>query len=504
VRLLLCALVLAQAQDPKPIENYKGSFSEENPKSGRKEIVADVEAAQAVPVETTPRQIFDVRQVKVLYYTEPGTDGKSETIVLNARGGRWDSTTGLLELNDQVRVDRPNSTLEAAAASLDLRKKTIRLRQRVKIVSQDAAGKRVATALADEADIVSPARSEAKTPGTPRSTTARAPRPERLVARGRVLLEHADGARVEAEILEWESKGDYDFAKLEGKPRVTVQHGRNRVRAKTVEIERLRGLSTFREEVEADLARGDSEPLHLECRTLIARSAPSDPRALDEVEALENVVLRGLMARKGEEPGRAEADRFLWSETAQRGVLEARRFVRVTQGGSTILAPALALSGKSTVVLKGPKIVRRVQVRDGKEERLSATCEGDLVYDADLGTITLRDRCLIRTGGVELRADAVRIRLAAEGRGAASLRAWGRVRARQAAEGTALFGDRLDYDPSHGTLRVTGFPASVAEGTGWSARQRTLEIDEATGRVRMLGASVGGDGMDLRIAPPRK
>jgi lipopolysaccharide export system protein LptA len=330
------------------------------------------------------------------------------------------------------------------------------------------------------------------------------PDPEQLTARGHITVTGPDGT-ARAETLVWQGSGDFDVAELEGQP-AEVTRGRNTIRSKFVTIERFLGVSTFREEVAARLVPGgdaSAPPVALQSRQLTTRATPGG-KEIEEIEATGDVVLDGLTQGAGQKPGRAEADRFYWNQGEDRGFLERRPFVRVVQEDSTIYAPRIVLEGRSMIVLKGPKLVVLTQKdAEGRETRTSATSEADIVLDSSgekNTVIRLQDRCAVRTSEVQLFADRMTVLTPKGGEGIESVRASGRVRARQLKEGATLFGEWLYFKPktetAPQTLTLTGSPLTIIDAGRKVATQEQViieeKIDPETGEKVQLQKMRGG------------
>ena len=383
-------------------------------------------------------------------------------------------------------------------------------RDSVRILRRDGTGT-TTTVTADRAEITARRRPDLK-------TGKHAPRPdaEKVAARGHLTLSDGKDLQASAEAMDWELKDDipalgvaggpagalmevlgaarYDTVHLSGTP-VALAQGANRVRARTVEIERPMGRTVFAGDVSGDIVPPDAPetpPLKLASQTLMVLSAPSAAGVRpQDLEARGEVRLQGLMEKDGGPPARAEADRFSWSLLEQRGLLEGRPFVRVVQGRNLILAPRILLEGKSTIVLKGPKRFRLVQSAEGRETATTVTAGGDVVIDSARGRITLTDRCDVRSSDFRLLADRMEIALAPDGKGLQALYASGNVRARRSGEAVTLYGDRVRYDPRERALSVVGFPAAMAEGAGRSVVAREVRFNEQARTTELRGGEAG-------------
>ncbi len=407
----------------------------------------------------------------------------------------------------EVRCDGP---LAIQDLTEDRSRVFLEARDNVRIRRRDAAGS-TTTLKADRAEITAARRLDPRT-----GKVHQKPDPEKIAARGRLTLSDDKDLQASAEALDWETRDDvpalgavggpggallealgavrHDRALLSGDP-VALAQGANRVRAKSVEIDRASGRTFFSGDVSGSFAAADTpgaHPLQLACRKLVATSAPSaagwKPR---EIEALGDVRLEGLMEKEGGPSGRAEADRFLWNLEEQRGLLEGRPFVRVAQEKNSILAPRSVLEGRSSIVLKGPKRFRLVQKVEDRETATTVTSEGDVAIDSGRGRITLEDRCRILSDDLRLQADRMEIELAPEGKGLQALRASGNIRARRGGEAATVYGDRLRYDPKERALSVAGFPHAAAEAGGQTVRTREIRFNEQARTTELRGGEEG-------------
>jgi hypothetical protein len=320
---------------------------------------------------------------------------------------------------------------------------------------------------------------------------------------------------------------------------VRLLRGTSRIDSQSVQIDRAEngsGVSTFEEVVRSDLVAG-TQHFNLASGHLVVRAEPdaagkAEVRSLD---ATERVVLGGLMpsAKTASpdgpvDPGEAHADFFHWDVKTNRGLLEARPFVRITQGTSVIFAPLVLLESPDIIVLKGPKQVRLTQVRDGKPEEYRATCDGDLVLDNASRRLTMRNNCrlqikdgvspedpltppgtikpqdLSRSQDMILTSDRVNATLAPAGKGLESLLAFGRVHAIRESDHTNLYGDRLAYRFIDQDLRVYGGPIAVADTGHTTATQEQIRVYQKphpkTGLpVRYTEMIGGSDGVRIEI-----
>ena len=409
------------------------------------------------------------------------------------------------KLLTEIRCDGPLAIQEL---SPDRTGFSLEARQNVRLRRRDAAGT-VTTVTADQVEIIAQRRRDPRTGRfTPR------PVPEKVSARGRLTLEDTEGLRAGAETMDWESREvlpapiaaggvagtllealgatRHERARLEGAP-VTLAQGSNRVRARTVDIDRQAGRTVFSGDVAASFSlpeRPEARPLELSCRILSATLTPGAgglrPRF---VEALGEVRLEGLMEREGAAPARAEGDRFAWTLEEQRGFLEGRPFARIRQGPSDILAPRVVLEG-STVVLKGPKRLRLVQEEEGRATAFVVSSEGDVILDPT-GRVLFPGRTVVRSDDFRLAADRMELSFAAGGKGLTSLRAAGDVRVERGRDGLHLYGDRLRYAPGGRALSILGFPRAVAEAEGRTVWTREIRFHEKARTTELRGGAEG-------------
>jgi hypothetical protein len=217
-----------------------------------------------------------------------------------------------------------------------------------------------------------------------------------------------------------------------------------------------------------------------------------------------------------------------------RGWLEARPFVRITQGSSLILAPRVLMESPDIFVLKGPKQVRLLEDREGKKEEYRATCDGDLVLDLQSNRLIMRNNCqvrikdptktedawspqdtwispetlksqgLLKSQEMLLTSDRINGVLLPGGRGLESLLALGHVHAIRELDHTNLYGDRLAYRFIDQDLRVYGGPLAVADAGHTMAIQEQIRIYQKphpkTGLpVRYTEMIGGSDGVRIEI-----
>jgi hypothetical protein len=300
---------------------------------------------------------------------------------------------------------------------------------------------------------------------------------------------------------------------------VFLESGPNEIQARTVTITREKGTSggdsVFEEVLDSKLRVGEQK-FALKCDRLTTHAEPTTTGRTDlrDLKAEGRVVLGGLMsdpaaAAKGD-TGEARADFFTWDVPKSRGRLEAKPFVRITQGPSTIVAPMVLLESPEIIVLKGPKQINLLQERDGVKEEYRATCDGDLVMDQKAHRLWMRDRCVIRTKEMLLKSDRVNAILTEDGKALESLVALGKVHAVRQADGTNIYGDRLAYRFKDQDLRVYGSPYAVADTGRTTARQEQIRVYEKknpkTGQMIRYTEMVGGsDGVRIEIVEkPRK
>lgn len=613
------------------IGEWKFQVRQPAPESGQQEIVARIVGKQARLIDVK-KKIFEATGVSGEYYTEPARNGrKSEKVTFSSGRGRYDHTTGKLELTHGVRLVREGdaTVLEAPAAFIDfrvryqcvactvlqdepgdcpgcgkplsdrkfthvqvdeaftlkrpepfgelageglqaddaLRELTVARRGQVRIEGEPrrltaggepvpdgpqvitsllstgpltvreppnepgqivvtalesvritrVEGGRKSTVLADSAEVV--ARRETD----PKTGKAGRVRPLRLNARGNLTLTEEGPERsvkAQAETLEWQHldgpRGPVELAGLTGKPFVTAESGPYRIRSRVVTIDRITGVAVFEEEVETRLVRSaepGAEPVLIRSGKVTARlvETPQGPQ-LDEVEASRDVQIEGLVeGDSGGDGGRALADRFRWNLSRERGILEGRPFVRILQGGNTILAPRVAMEGRHIVVLKGPKWIRLVQPAEEGGERVTTVASvGDVVLDSSGGrtTVTIPEPCTVRMDDVKLTAGRARAAIAGKGGGLGALSAAGRVHVAREADGIHLHGERLTYDPESGTFTLIGVPRAVAEAAGREASAERIRMYEAahplTGETVKFTEMIGGrERLRILLRPAR-
>jgi hypothetical protein len=300
---------------------------------------------------------------------------------------------------------------------------------------------------------------------------------------------------------------------------VFLESGPNEIQARTVTITREKGTSggdsVFEEVLDSKLRVGEQK-FALKCDRLTTHAEPTTTGRTDlrDLKAEGRVVLGGLMSDPGAaakgDTGEARADFFTWDVPKSRGLLEAKPFVRITQGPSIIVAPMVLLESPDIIVLKGPKQINLLQERDGVKEEYRATCDGDLVMDQKAHRLWMRNRCVIRTKELLLKSDRVNALLTEDGKGLESLVALGKVHAIRQADGTNIYGDRLAYRFKDQDLRVYGAPYAVADTGRTTARQEQIRVYEKknpkTGQMIRYTEMVGGsDGVHIEIVEkPRK
>ncbi len=343
--------------------------------------------------------------------------------------------------------------------------------------------------------------------------------PRLVDASGDVKLDGStfgDGAShfVSGETLLWEidPQQDYtfDLARLSSPDgALELRTGSNVLRSRRLILDRSSGLALFEGQVQGRLStqkNPKAPPMELACDHLSTRLSDPEPgvrRGISFLEATGHVVLGGLMDRDGAEPGRAEADRFVWDAVEERGLLEARPVVRILRGRSVITAPRIVLESPELIVLKGPKHVRMIQESEGKTEEYRATCEGDLILDQVTGLLKMRDDCLLKTGDLQMRAGRIDAVLGTAGRGLESLLARGDVRIRRLKDGTNLYGERLVFKPADQSFTLHGSPYAVADtGRTLMVQERIQVYEKPAGdgqRVRYTEMIGGKDGLRIVI-----
>jgi len=295
---------------------------------------------------------------------------------------------------------------------------------------------------------------------------------------------------------------------------VHVKSGPNTIEARKVRIYRTEGASAgdsvFEEVFRSDLVSGDQH-FALKCDVLNTKAGPNDTGRTDvqTLHAEGHVVLGGLMAAKPgstDDPGEAHADTFDWDIAKNRGQLNATPFVRITQGGSIIVAPQVVLESPKIMVLKGPKQATLVQDREGDKEEYRATCEGDMILDNTPGVnrLWMRNACVIRTKELLLHSDRVNAELSQEGTSLETLNAYGHVQALKRQDQTTVYGDRLAYRFKDQDTKVYGEPYAWADTGRSIARQEQIRIYERrhpkTGQMIRYTEMIGGrDGLRIEI-----
>src|SRR5882672_3684830 len=215
------------------------------------------------------------------------------------------------------------------------------------------------------------------------------------------------------------------------------------IESRSVRIERTETdgtVSTFDEVLSSDLVTG-TQHFSLAGDRLVTVASPDAAGKMDlrTLHVIGHVVLGGLMAQAepatpDSPPGEAHADDFRWDIATGRGLLQGRPFVRIVQGDRTITAPLVVLESADIIVLKGPKQVHLVQMKDGQKQEYRATCEGDLVMDNHGHRLWMRNACVLRSQEILLRSERIDATLSPEGKGLESLLALGNVRAVRTAD----------------------------------------------------------------------
>jgi hypothetical protein len=389
--------------------------------------------------------------------------------------------------------------LTLAADPEDPGRRKVTARDGVRIDRQDAEGS--LTADAKEAEILIRTPEGKGTPTLDRVTARGEVRVSGTGAHGRILKAEGDTA-----LLERTEAGGVagERVRLEGRP-ARASMGGHAVEAPTLVLRNPEGVGTFEGGVSARIAglREGSPPVSLRSRTLTVAARPGGAE-VEEIDARGEVVLDGLLAGDGRPGGRATAERFVWRPLEERGRLESARHVRIEQGGSLVCAPEVFLQdGGRAVLLRGPKLVRLTQERDGRVEEFRISAEGDVLYDAASGRIRLRDRCTIRSPEFRLEADRVDVVLSPDGKDVRSLDAAGSIRGVRTAEGLTIRGDRLAYDPARRELRISGVPWALAGAGRASTLQRELLFSERPdgkgGILRTTELRGGGDRVRIVI-----
>lgn len=316
--------------------------------------------------------------------------------------------------------------------------------------------------------------------------------PTNIEAKGDVRLDgvsftDADSFRGKSDTLVRRTTETSDVTVLTSEPPhvTSLTRGASRIDSRKVTLDKIAQTSVFEEVQRSDLVAG-TQHFNLACGKLTthARQNALGKTELTTLVAVDHVVLGGLMPSSSPDgaadPGEAHADRFEWDVVANRGWLEATPLVKITQGASVITAPRVVLESPQIMVLKGPKLVRLIQIQDGKPLEYRATCDGDLVMDNTPGVnkLWMRNNCVLRTPDMKLSSDRINAKLNADGRSLETLLALGSVRALREADHTSLYGDRLFYKFSDQTLRVYGNPHAVADAGHTIATQGEIHVFE--------------------------
>ena len=105
----------------QPIRDWTYRRREMNPRTGVEEVTAEIAGEEALPIDLTRgKEIFEVREVRATYYTDPKPPRtlKVEKILIRARRARMDNRSGLLLLQELVRVERPGPTPDSPPSVL--------------------------------------------------------------------------------------------------------------------------------------------------------------------------------------------------------------------------------------------------------------------------------------------------------------------------------------------------------------------------------------------------
>ncbi|MBI4565209.1 MAG: hypothetical protein HY716_11000 [Planctomycetes bacterium] len=319
-------------------------------------------------------------------------------------------------------------------------------------------------------------------------------RPLALTMTGDLRLNSSEGILAEAARLDWNYQDD--LLRLAGAPAVRVQHGTQRLRAREVFVDRWRKHIAFLGAPSATVRPGNAggdltvtaRDLEMQCVALQGTWKPEALRATGEV------VLSGLLDAAGRRDIVAEGDAFEWNAMQQRGSLRGAPNARVRQGENLVIAPLIVFEGQSLMVVKGPKMLRFVDLKpeeraaafmdaalglggardlEGRSQwttTFTATGEADVVYDQEARRVKLVDRCEVRTQDSSLRADVLHVLLSDQGNGGVEqVLGFGGVQILTTAGpgGAArLTGDALEYLPSTRTAKLHGNPHATMTISG--------------------------------------
>lgn len=357
----------------------------------------------------------------------------------------------------------------------------------------------------------------------PKTMKLGAPEIRLVDARGKVRL---DGTMFE-DGLTFQTTSDSLQRRMEGPDEVItlqssdvpvhVKSGANTIEARKVRISRKEGAasgeSEFDSVLRSDLVAGNQH-FSLKADHLKTHAEPNaaGQTELRRLVATGRVVLGGLMpARAGskDDPGEAHADLFDWDVKTEQGLLEARPFVRITQGTSVIVAPKVILESPKLFVLKGPKQVTLVRDGETEKEEYRATCSGDMVLDNESNRLWLRNDCVIRTKELLLHSDRVNALLSKDGTGLESLLALGHVRALRRLDQTNVYGDRLAYRFKDQDLKVYGAPYTWVDTGRSISRQELIRMYEKENpktkqKIRYMHSEGGAEGIRIEIQESTK
>ncbi len=325
-------------------------------------------------------------------------------------------------------------------------------------------------------------------------------RPEKLSASGNLRVEDSQGTQLTGSTLEWLRIDD--TATITGLPYVVVERGKNKIRSRSVEVDRKAGVSIFREEVEADLVSDEANPrpIHVTAHKLTAREGRvGGIQQVVWVEAEDDVHLSGLMEEKGES-ATAECQSFRWDTQAQRGILRGGPWAEVWMGPHQLRAARILVPGPGSLVLEGPKGIHWVQI-DSQGNRTTSWigCRGDIEVETAARRIKMVDRCSVFSKDLRMIADRISVRLSADGKAIESILAFGHVDVRSSKASARLFGHQMNVVGD--TMILRGWPRAVMVQPAMTADMAEIRFDSKTGRVDAFG---GGKRIHMRFTEEKR
>lgn len=324
-------------------------------------------------------------------------------------------------------------------------------------------------------------------------------RPVSVTARGAISISDSEGMRATASSLDWESRDDRMFL-----TQVDFGSGPQKIRSDNATLDRWTGIGTFTGNLSAEVApEPDQPPLKITAKELEIGMAPGLAVSASHVVARGDVRISGDFGTPAApRPLEAVGTEFSWDAYSGSGRLFGRPFARIVQGESLIQAPLIVFEGRSLIVIKGPKSVNFAHTeppalwrrnrntllgRDpkdgGKRTEIALSTPGDIRYDAVGRTLTVLDRCEVRTAEFQLAADRVLLRLGQDGDGIEEARAFGRVRMQRPVDGVRLLGDAVNYLPAQGVIEIVGSPRAFATVKEAEISAPFLRYDQATQTV---------------------